>query len=131
MAKMNAIKENRPWKIRFNAGGSYDVIQCLNTATCEAGNLNVDYKISKQVSFDTQYSNEIEYKNPTSTLVFETNPLIFNANGQISPGCIYVSNKKNSSYYRVGVPCLPAGAVCGPTFAGAARIQKWTDSTWE
>jgi hypothetical protein len=132
MAKMSAVKENRPWKIRFNAGGSYDVIQCLN-ATCETGNLGLDYQISKQVSFNTQYGNEIEYKNPNSTTVFENNPLVFNANGLISPGCIYMSNKKNSSYYRVGAPCLPAGAACNPnpTFAGTGRIQKWTGSTWE
>jgi Tfp pilus assembly protein FimT len=123
MAKMSAVKENRQWKLRFNATGFYDVIRCLN-ATCETGTINVDYQISKQVQFSTVYSNEIEFKNPTSTTVFEKNPLILNANGLTDVngfGFVYISNKKNSSYYRIGLLSV----------AGSVRIQKWNGSIWE
>jgi Tfp pilus assembly protein FimT len=123
MAKMSAVKENRQWKLRFNAAGFYDVIRCLNT-TCETGTVNVDYQISKQVQFSTVYSNEIEFKNPTSTTVFEKNPLILNANGLTDVngfGFVYISNKKNSSYYRVGLLSV----------AGSVKIQKWNGSIWE
>jgi type IV fimbrial biogenesis protein FimT len=123
MAKMNAVKENRQWKLRFNTGGFYDVIRCLNV-TCENGNVDTDYQISKQVQFNTTYGNEIEFKNPISEIVFEKNPLILNANGLTDVngfGFIYISNKKNSSYYRIGLLSV----------AGSVRIQKWNGSGWE
>jgi Tfp pilus assembly protein FimT len=129
MAKMSAVKENRQWKLRFNAGGFYDVIRCL-TAICEAGNIaaNIngpgDYQILRQVQFSTTYNNEIEFKNPTSATVFEKNPLILNSNGLTDVngfGFIYISNKKNSSYYRIGLLSV----------AGSVRIQKWNGSIWE
>jgi hypothetical protein len=123
MAKMNAVKENRQWKLRFNSGGFYDVIRCL-TATCETGTLNTDYQISKNVQLSTTYSNEVEFKNPASTTVFEKNPLILNANGLTDVngfGFIYISNKQNSSYYRIGLLSV----------AGSVRVQKWNGSSWE
>jgi Tfp pilus assembly protein FimT len=129
MAKMSAVKENRQWRLRFNAGGFYDVIRCLN-ATCETGtiatNINGpgDYQISKQVQFSTAYSNEIEFKNPTSSTIFEKNPLIINANGLTDIngfGFIYISNKQHSSYYRIGLLSV----------AGSVKIQKWNGSVWE
>jgi type IV fimbrial biogenesis protein FimT len=125
MAKMNAVKENRQWKLRFNSGGFYDVIRCL-TVTCENGNINVDYQIPRNVQFSIAYSNEVQFKNPTSTTVFEQNPLILNANGLANFdgfGFVYISNKQNSSYYRIGLLSV----------AGSVRIQKWnsSSSTWE
>jgi len=124
MAKMSAVKENRQWRLRFNAAGFYDVIRCLTLPTCEAGNINVDYQISRQVQFSVAYSNEIEFKNPTSATLFEKNPLILNSNGLTDVngfGFIYISNKKNSSYYRIGLLSV----------AGSVRIQKWNGSIWE
>ena len=53
LAKANAVKENRPWLLQFDASGTYTVIQCLtNTWTpCTAGTLNTDYRVSKTVNF--------------------------------------------------------------------------------
>jgi type IV fimbrial biogenesis protein FimT len=121
LAKLNAVKENRQWKIQFNASGTYTLIQCL-TNTCETGTLNTDYRMSKTVSFETAYTNEIVFKNPeSSTLFFERNPLVFSNTGTTAqPGYAYISNSINSSYYRVGTKYI----------AGAVHIEKWNGSGW-
>ena len=123
LAKLNAVKENRQWKIQFNASGTYTLIQCLtNTSTCETGTLNTHYRVSKTVSFETAYTNEIVFKNPQSaSLLFEQNPLAFSSTGTtMQPGYVYISNSINSSYYRVGTRYI----------AGAVHIEKWNGSGW-
>jgi prepilin-type N-terminal cleavage/methylation domain-containing protein len=120
-AKLNAVKSNRSWQIQFDTSGTYSVIQCL-TATCSTGTLNTDYRVSKTVSFATAYGNEIVFNNPQSTIVFERNPLIFdNIGATAQPGYVYISNRINSVYYRIGTEFI----------AGNIRIQRWDGSIWK
>ena len=123
LAKANAVKENRPWLLQFDASGTYTVIQCLtNTwSPCTAGTLNTDYRVSKTVSFASVYGNEILFKNPASSTLFERNPLVFERNGTtLNAGFAYLSNAVHSSYYRVGTEYI----------AGAVRIQRWNGAEW-
>ena len=119
-AKIGATKENRQWKVVFNPSGSYEVIKCL-TSTCEAGVLNTDYEISKTMSFSTDYKDDIKFKNPASSIVFDSNPLVFNPNGLTNQGYVYLSDRDDTRFYRVGLP----------SFAGAIVMQKWTGSGWD
>ena len=120
LAKANAVKENRPWLLQFDASGTYTVIQCL-TNTCADGTLNSDYRVSKTVHFASVYGNEILFKNPASSTLFERNPLVFERNGTtLNAGFAYLSNAVYSSYYRVGTEYI----------AGAVRIQRWNGAEW-
>ena len=123
LAKANAVKENRPWLLQFDASGTYTVIQCLTNTwnPCTAGTLNTDYRVSKTVNFASAYGNEILFKNPASSTLFERNPLFFQRDGTTTnAGFAYISNAIHSSYYRVGTEYM----------AGAVRIQRWNGSEW-
>ena len=123
LAKANAVKENRPWLLQFDASGTYTVIQCLtNTwSPCTAGTLNTDYRVSKTVHLNTTYGSEILFQNPQSSILFTQNPLIFQRDGTTNPsGFAHISNATHSSYYRVGTEYT----------AGAVRIQRWNGSQW-
>jgi prepilin-type N-terminal cleavage/methylation domain-containing protein len=118
-AKIGSIKENRPWKMTFDRGGSYKVIKCLNVA-CETGTLGTDYEIVKTVDFGERYEDSIKYNNPESSVLFN-NPLIFNPNGLTNLGYVYLSDSGNTKYYRVGMS----------SYSGSVAIQKWNGSGWE
>lgn len=118
-AKIGSVKENRQWKVTFTSGGSYSVIKCLSV-TCETGTLNTDYEVVKAVTFSSAYSDAIKYNNPQSATVFDSNPLIFNPNGLSNQGFVYISDRDNVKFYRIGLP----------SFAGSIRIQQWDGSSW-
>ena len=118
-AKVGSVKENRQWKVTFDAGGSYNIIKCL-TVTCEAGTLNTDYEVVKAVTFSSDYNDAIKYYNPQSSTVFDTNPLTFSPNGLTNQGYVYISDRGNTKFYRIGLP----------SFAGSIRIQQWNGSSW-
>jgi Tfp pilus assembly protein FimT len=119
-ARIGAIKENRQWKISFNISGSYTIIKCL-TSTCESGTLNTDYKEIKTINFNNNYNNDVIYKNPVSSTVVENNPLVFNSNGLTNQGYVYIADKRQTKYYRIGLS----------SFSGSIEIQKWNGSDWE
>jgi prepilin-type N-terminal cleavage/methylation domain-containing protein len=120
LAKAGAIKDNRPWKIQFNAAGTYTVIQCL-TNTCETGTAGTDYRVSKTVNLATAYGNEALFKHPTSSIIADQNPLAFSGSGLTDPaGHAYISNRTNSSYYRIGTRFIAAGI----------RVERWDGSNW-
>jgi len=121
LAKASAVRENRPWKIRFDqANGKYEVIRCLTrNVNCETGVLNTDYRIAKTVSFSSRYKNQVQYNRPASlpAIDFPNNPILFNSTGFVrDSGFIYLSNNTNSTYYCIGFRSI----------ASAARVQKLT-----
>jgi type IV fimbrial biogenesis protein FimT len=123
-AKASAVRENMPWKLRFNTTSKrYDVLRCL-TNTCQDGALNTDYQISKTIVLSDKYQNAVQYKNPDSTTVVEfTNSLAtFNPNGLVAgPGYVYLSNDQTSTYYRVGFKYI----------TGAVRVERRNGTNWE
>jgi Tfp pilus assembly protein FimT len=123
VAKANAVKENRPWLLQFDASGTYTVIQCLTNTwnPCTTGTVNIDWRPTKTVNLKTTYGDEIVFYNPQSSLLFEQNPLTFERNGTTAnAGFTYISNANHSSCYRVGTQFI----------AGAVRIQRWNGSQW-
>ena len=122
LARANAVRESRPWKIRFDqTNGKYELIRCLTrvATNCETGTLNTTYQIAKTVSFSYRYKNQVQYNRPASlpAIDFPSNPLVFNTDGSVgNNGYIYLSNNTNSSYYCVGFRSI----------ASAARVQKLT-----
>jgi prepilin-type N-terminal cleavage/methylation domain-containing protein len=120
LAKTNAVRDNRPWLLDFDASGTYTVIQCL-TSTCTTGTENTDYRVSKTVNLKATYGDEIVFYNPQSSPLFPS-PLAFLRDGTTNPsGFAHIANANHSSCYRVGTEFI----------AGAVRIQRWNGSGWE
>jgi type IV fimbrial biogenesis protein FimT len=121
LAKTNAVKENRPWLLDFDAGGTYRVIQCL-TNTCTTGTEDTDWRVAKTVNLKTTYGDEIVFYTPDASPLFPSPALTFQRDGTTNPsGFAYIANATHSSCYRVGTQFI----------AGAVRIQRWTGSDWE
>lgn len=103
LAKLEAIKQNQDCDVDFSAG-QYSM-PCLN---------------NKTVVFDN-YGNGVTYQGPGGELSVAT--ITFNSRG-LSPsnnGYVYVSNDRNSAYYKVGVPSA----------SGVVQLQKWNGGAWE
>ncbi len=118
-AKIGAIKDNRPWKIRFEVNGAYDVLRCFTTL-CETGTVNTDYEIFKTVSFADAYKGRVEFKHPTTGPAIEDPLLVFNPTGLTDQGFVYLTDKDRILYYRVGTEAA----------SGAVVIEHWDGSTW-
>jgi prepilin-type N-terminal cleavage/methylation domain-containing protein len=122
MAKLGAVKANRPWTLNFNPDGMLGyTISYIDDIT------NIT-KTVKKVDFHSKYNQEIQFKNPTSSILFDNATLIFNPNGTVVAGnpskfpvFAYVSNNARSGYYRVGLP----------SSYGAIIVEKWNGSGWK
>ncbi len=102
LAKLEAIKRNQDCDMDFSAG-QYS-IPCL----------------SKTVVF-SDYGNGVTYQGPGGEASVPT--ITFNSRG-LSPdnnGYVYLSNDRNSAYYKVGVPSA----------SGVVQLQKWNGGAWE
>jgi len=110
LAKLGAVKENRPWSIDFTASG-YQV-------------LNGKGETVKDINFGEEYSGNILYKNPEGGGTVGQDPLIFNPNGttnNIADGYVYITNQNNTGYYRVG-----------PKYAsGGIKVERWDGAAWK
>jgi prepilin-type N-terminal cleavage/methylation domain-containing protein len=107
MAKIGAVKENMPWTVNFNPSG-YNIKNGSGT-------------IVKTVDFNIIYNHEIQYKAPMSSVKYDSATITFNPNGTSGSGFAYISNKKQSGYYQVGLP-FPNGFI---------KLQKWDGSQWK
>lgn len=109
-ARLGAVKDNQPWTVNFNPGTTpgYDVRNNAGQAV-------------KTVDFRTRYGGEIQFRNPTSSTLFDTATVTFNPNGISNTGFAYISNKDKSGYYRIGVPLAN----------GSIKLQKWDGSQWK
>jgi hypothetical protein len=123
MAKVRATKENYIWTINFNPIGfvGYEVY-----FTDKLGN---DISVAK-INFNTCnsksnytkcYDRDIYFKSPSSSETCDTTEFRFNPNGMTNVGCIFLSNKEYTGYYRVEL--LAA--------SGIIRTQKWNGNSWE
>ena len=112
VARLGAVKDNQPWTVNFNPGGTigYEVRNSANKAV-------------KTVDFRQQYNKEIQFSNPTSTTQFDTAVLTFNPNGTSNTGFAYLSSKSKASYYRIGLQLAN----------GTVKIQRWdaSSSQWK
>jgi prepilin-type N-terminal cleavage/methylation domain-containing protein len=112
VARLGAVKDNQPWTVNFNPGGTigYEVRNSANKAV-------------KTVNFLKQYNKEIQFSNPTSSTQFDTAVLTFNPNGTSNTGFAYLSSKNIASYYRIGLQLAN----------GAVKIQRWdaSSSQWK
>jgi type IV fimbrial biogenesis protein FimT len=103
LAKLEAIKQNQDCDVDFSAG-QY-TMPCLNNKTVVLGD----------------YGNGVTYQGPGGEPSVAT--ITFNSRGlcPINDGYVYLSNAKNSAYYRVGVPSA----------SGVVQLQKWNGGAWE
>jgi prepilin-type N-terminal cleavage/methylation domain-containing protein len=115
MAKMSAIRDNRPWSIDFEPEG-FTGYQIRNAAGT----------VVKEVKFHHDYKSDVEYKDPTSSAKLSLSNsgevLTLNQSG-LTPitGYIPLANSNHTSYYRIAIPYI----------TGAVRLQKWNGSSWE
>jgi len=118
MAKIGAVKANRAWTLNFNPDGMLGY-------TIKDGNKPEPLKT---VDFRSKYNQEIQFKNPTSSVPFDKATLIFNPNGTVvsddpskPPAFAYLSNNAKSGHYRVGL-----------YFSyGAIVVEKWNGSQFK
>jgi prepilin-type N-terminal cleavage/methylation domain-containing protein len=123
LAKVNAVKENREWRIDFDSTNStYRIVKCLKLPACETGTDKIDYEVFKTVNLKTDYGNAIQYKHPSSLPVIDNDPLSFYATGLTETGkkWTYLSDNVSSKYYRIGSESL----------AGSIHIQIYDGTTW-
>ena len=104
LAKLEAIKQNQDCDVTLDTGNNEYSISLLNRTVKLA-----DYKSG------------VKFEGPLGET--SDSPLSFNSRG-LSPtnnGYVYLSNAKNSAYYRVGLPSV----------AGVIKLEKWQGGTWQ
>jgi prepilin-type N-terminal cleavage/methylation domain-containing protein len=68
------------------------------------------------------YKSGVKFQRPDAGAIIPGAPMTFDPRGFLQPPSVYayLSNDKNSAYYRVGA--LTSGVI---------RLQKWSGSVWE
>ncbi len=104
LAKLEAIKQNQDCNVTFDTGNKEYTISLL----------------SRTVKF-ADYKSGVTYQAPGAETTAAT--ITFNSRGlsPINKGYVYLSNAKNSAYYRVGLPSV----------AGVVKLEKWQGGTWQ
>ncbi|MBW1855440.1 MAG: GspH/FimT family protein [Deltaproteobacteria bacterium] len=97
LAKLTAVRQNQDCSITFSTSPDNYAVSLINK-TVVLGD----------------YGSGVKFDDPTHSLTFATSPLTFNPRGLSNSGYVYLSNEKNSAYYRVG-----------PLSSGAIILQKW------
>jgi prepilin-type N-terminal cleavage/methylation domain-containing protein len=110
LARIGAIKTNRPWTVTFREDPvpSYEV-------------RNADGTMVRQVIFANRYSGAVTYGSPNSAGPIDTPTVTFNQSGIADTGFVYLAGSNNSTYYRVGIPFM----------SSTVRIHRWNGSTWK
>jgi hypothetical protein len=103
LAKLAAVKQNQNCSITFSTIPDEYIISGVTKTVVLA-----------------DYGSGVKFDDPTHSKTFETSPLTFNPRGLSNAGYVYLSNEKNSAYYRAS-----------PLTSGAVRLQKWNGSAWE
>ena len=97
LAKLTAVRKNQNCSINFSTSPDSYTVSLVNK-TVVLGD----------------YGSRVKFDDPTHLLTFMTSPLTFNPRGLSNSGYVYLSNDKNSAYFRVG-----------PLSSGAIILQKW------
>jgi len=107
LAKLEAIKQNQDCAINFTTtGGDQYTVPLLNKTVVLA-----------------DYASGVKFEGPGAE-TFDASPLTFNSRGLCPDNgndWVYLSNAKNSAYYRVGLPSV----------AGVVKLEKWQGGTWQ
>ena len=123
MAKTKATKQNYTWTIDFAPVG-YNGYEVFYTDNLGIKRTEVRVNLStcsKKSTYTKCYDNDINFSSPSVSEVCDATEFRFNPNGLTNVGCVFISNKKHTGYYRVEL--LAASGVVG--------IQKWNGSSWE
>jgi prepilin-type N-terminal cleavage/methylation domain-containing protein len=111
LAKVGAIRDNQPWSLNFAPAG-FIGYQVLSNAGA----------VVKEVKLLEEYSNYVEYGDPSGAKTFDAAVLTFNHSGFTpTTGFVFLTDKQHKNHYRVGLPLI----------AGSVRLEHWTGSTWE
>ena len=102
LAKLAAIKQNADCSVTYSSNPDQYTISCLNKTVILG-----------------DYGSGVQFEGPGGE-TFSAGTITFNSRGLSNAGYAYLSNDRNSAYYRVG-----------PLTSGAIRIQKWNGSSWE
>ena len=103
LAKLTAVRQNQNCSITFSTSPDQYVISGVTKTVVLA-----------------DYGSGVKFDDPTHSKTFETSPLTFNARGLSNSGYVYLSNDKNSAYYRAT-----------PLTSGAIKLEKWDGSDFE
>ena len=123
MAKTKSIKQTYPWRINFNPLGfvGYEVLY----TDIKGNNITVakvNFKECDNKSNYTKcYNSDINFQSPSLSETCDTTEFQFNPNGLTNVGCIFISNKEHTGYYRIRL--LAA--------SGVISTQKWNGTSWE
>ena len=125
MAKTKATKQNYTWTIDFAPAGfnGYEVFYTDNNGIKQnPPEARVNFSTcGKNATYSRCYDNDINFTSPSVSEICDTTEFRFTPNGLTNIGCIFLSNKDHTGYYRVEL--LAA--------SGVIRIQQWNGSTWE
>ena len=104
LAKLTAVRNNQNCSITLSTSPDRYTVSLINK-TVVLGD----------------YGSGVKFDDPTHLLTFKKSPLTFNPRGMSNSGYVYLSNEKNSAYYRVS-----------PISSGAIILQKWPNPPdWE
>jgi prepilin-type N-terminal cleavage/methylation domain-containing protein len=122
MAKIRATKQNDTWTINFAPFGfsGYEVFYTDENGKHVVAKVNFNTCNSKS-NYTKCYNNDINFNSPSLSETCDTTEFQFNPNGLTNIGCMLISNKEHTGYYRVGL--LAA--------SGIIRTQKWNGTSWE
>jgi len=102
LARLEAIKRNNFCSITYSTGPDQYTFSC----------------IAKTVTL-SDYGSGVRFQGPGGE-TFATATITFNSRGLSNQGYAYLSNQKNSAFYRIG-----------PLSSGVIRFHQWTGATWE
>ena len=123
MAKIRSTKQSYPWVFNFNPAGfvGYEIFYTNSRGdniTVAKVNFN---SCDGKSNYTTCYNSDINFQSPSLSETCDTSEFRFNPNGLTNVGCVFISNKAHTGYYRIEL--LAA--------SGIIRTQKWNGKSWE
>lgn len=109
LMRLTAVKENTTRSISFSTG----------TGPAEHSYQFFLSGATKTVTL-SDYGSGVKFDDPTHSKTYETSPLTFDSRGTSISGYVYLSNQKNSAYFRIS-----------PLASGALSMQTWSGSAWQ
>ena len=125
MAKIKATKQNYTWTVDFAPAGftGYEVFYTDDNGVKQnPPEVRVKFNACGKKAYYTKcYDNDINFIGPSFSGVCDATEFRFNPNGLTNVGCVFISNKEHTGYYRIEL--LAASGVIG--------IKKWDGDSWE
>jgi prepilin-type N-terminal cleavage/methylation domain-containing protein len=121
LARMRAIRSGGDYGIVFDVGaGSYDLVDSGDGDFATAGDNNVEESVIL-----ADYGSNIRYGSGSAgvgdNLTYTDDRAVFTSRGTtLGMGTVYLDNNRNDRAYAVST-----------TIAGAVRLRRWKNGTWD